>query len=132
MSGATYNADNELTQWGTAAPTYDANGNMLNDGTNSYVWDARNHLASMNAGGATFQYDLFGRRVSKTTVFGTKNYLYDGSNLVQELSGTTPTATLLTGSLDQYLTRTDSTGTVAFLTDALGSTLALADNSGPR
>jgi hypothetical protein len=90
ISATAYNADNELTQWGTATPTYDANGNMLSDGTNTYVWDSRNHLASMNSGGDSFQYDPFGRRVTKTTIFGTTNYLYDGVNPVQELAGTTP------------------------------------------
>ena len=37
-----YNAANQLTQWGTATLTYDANGNMLSDGSNAYTWDARN------------------------------------------------------------------------------------------
>jgi hypothetical protein len=49
---------------------------------------------------------------------------------VQELSGTTPTANLLTGGLDEYFTRTDSTGTTNFLTDALGSTTAMTDSTG--
>jgi hypothetical protein len=46
VSTTAYNADNQLTQWGTATPTYDANGNALSDGTNTYVWNARNELAS--------------------------------------------------------------------------------------
>jgi RHS repeat-associated protein len=49
---------------------------------------------------------------------------------VQELSGTTPTANLLTGGADEYFTRTDSSWTANFLTDALGSTVGLADSSG--
>jgi RHS repeat-associated protein len=49
---------------------------------------------------------------------------------VQELSGTTPTANLLTGGLDEYFTRTDSNGTANFLTDALGSTAVLTDSTG--
>jgi RHS repeat-associated protein len=130
ISTTSYNANNQLTQWGTATPTYDANGNTLSDGTNSYVWNARNQLASMNSGGASFQYDPFGRRVGKTIVGATTNYLYDGANPVQELAGTTPTANLLTGGIDEYFVRTDSSGTANFLTDALGSTLALADPSG--
>jgi hypothetical protein len=62
IASTAYDAANELTQWGTATPTYDSNGNVLSDGTNSYAWDARNHLVSMNSGGASFQYDPFGRR----------------------------------------------------------------------
>jgi hypothetical protein len=53
---------------------------------------------------------------------------------VQELDGANPanvTANLLTGlKTDQYFTRTDSNGAMSFITDALGSTLALADSSG--
>jgi len=51
---------------------------------------------------------------------------------VQELtSGGTPMANLLTGlGLDETFTRTDASGASTFLTDALGSTLELADGSG--
>jgi len=59
------------------------------------------------------------------------DYFYDGANPVQELAGTTPTANMLTGlGIDEYLTRTDSSGTANFLTDALGSTIELTDGSG--
>jgi RHS repeat-associated protein len=78
----------------------------------------------------TFRYDPFGRRVTKTTVLGTTNYLYDGTNPVQELSGGTVTANLITGGVDEYFQRTDSNGPTSFLTDALGSTVALTDNNG--
>ncbi|MDO8412591.1 MAG: RHS repeat-associated core domain-containing protein, partial [Gallionellaceae bacterium] len=45
------------------------------------------------------------------------------------LSGSTPTANLLTGlNLDEIYRRTDSQGARDFLTDALGSTLALSDS----
>ncbi len=57
--------------------------------------------------------------------------MYDGLNVVQELSGTTPIANLLTSlGLDEILLRTDAAGLRSFLTDALGSTLALADGTG--
>jgi RHS repeat-associated protein len=49
---------------------------------------------------------------------------------VQELSGSTVTANLLTGGVDEIFARTDSAGVRNFLTDALGSTLALTDSSG--
>ncbi len=79
---------------------------------------------------ANFQYDAFGRRVSKT-VAGTTQYLYDGVNPVQELSGASVSANLLTGlRVDEYFQRTDATGPANFLTDALGSTVALTGTSG--
>jgi hypothetical protein len=46
INEAEYNANNQLTEWGTASLYYDANGNMASDGVNSYVWNARNQLAS--------------------------------------------------------------------------------------
>lgn len=50
---------------------------------------------------------------------------------MQELSGTTVTANLLTGlGIDERFTRTDANGTANFLTDALGSTIALTTSSG--
>jgi len=61
---------------------------------------------------------------------GTTNYLYDGLNPIQELAGTTPTANLLVGGIDEYFQRTDSNGPANFLTDALGNTLALTDPAG--
>ena len=130
ISTTAYNVDNQLTQWGTATPTYDANGNTLSDGTNTYVWNARNQLASMNLTGESFAYDPFGRRTSKTILGTTTSFLYDRANPVQELSGTTPIANMLTGGIDEYFTRADSTGTANFLTDAVGSTTALTNSSG--
>ena len=103
---------------------------MTSDGSNSYSWNARNQLASMNFDSNSFQYDGYGRRGGKTISSTTTNYLYDGANIVQELSGTTPTANLLGGpAIDEVFTRTDSTATANFLTDALGSTVALTDSS---
>jgi RHS repeat-associated protein len=127
---ATYNVNNQLTQWKGASLTYDANGNLTSDGTNTYTWNARNQLVAISgATSASFQYDPFGRRVSKT-ISGMTQYLYDGANPVQEISGTSTSANLLTGGLDEYFQRTDSAGARSFLTDALGGTLALADSSG--
>jgi RHS repeat-associated protein len=110
--------------------TYDANGNTLNDGMNSYVWDARNRLVSANSNSSSFAYDPLGRRVGKSILSANTNYLYDDANPVQELNGTIPTANLLTGGLDERFTRTDANGTSNYLTDALGSTVALTDTTG--
>jgi len=96
-----------------------------------YAWDARNRLAQMDGGStASFAYDALGRRTSKTVLGGQTGFLYDGWNPVQELSGTTATANLLTGGVDEYFQRMDASGTRSLLTDALGSTLALTDSSG--
>lgn len=60
-------------------------------------------------------------------------FLYDGVNPVQETSGAAILANILPGlGLDEFLTRTDMVAgaTSNFLTDALGSPLAVTDNSG--
>ena len=38
VSSAVYNANNQLTQWGTASLFYDENGNMTSDGANNLAW----------------------------------------------------------------------------------------------
>jgi len=135
VSGNTFNAANEMTAFNGTALSYDANGNLLSDGTNTYSWDARNHLTAI-AGpvDASFVYDAFGRRAAKTLSGVSTEFLYDGLNSVQELNGSnppSPTAELLTGlDIDEYFTRTDTSGTMDFLTDTLGSTIALTNSGG--
>jgi RHS repeat-associated protein len=130
INEAEYNANNQLTEWGTASLYYDPNGNMISDGVNSFVWSARNQMSSMNSSAVSFQYDPYGRRSGKTVAGVATNYLYDGTNVAQEISGGSPIANLLAGGVDEVFTRTDSSGTTNFLTDALGSTLALTDGTG--
>ena len=43
-----YNADNAQTKFNGTALSYDANGNLASDGTNTYTWDARNHLTAIS------------------------------------------------------------------------------------
>jgi RHS repeat-associated protein len=132
VTGNSFNVDNEMTAFGGQAMTYDANGNLTNDGTNSYSWDARNHLTGISGGSsATFAYDPFGRRASKTINSTNTQFLYDDQNPVQELQGGSPSANLLTGlGIDEYFNRTDSLGSMSFLSDDLGTTLALTDAGG--
>jgi hypothetical protein len=80
---------------------------------------ARNRLVS-TLSGAGFQYDPVGRRTSKTIGGITTNFLYDGANIVQELSGSMPTANPLSGGVDEVFSRTDSAGARSILADALG------------
>ncbi|HEY6250923.1 MAG TPA: RHS repeat-associated core domain-containing protein [Candidatus Angelobacter sp.] len=125
VSSATYDAGNELTNWNGVAISYDANGNMLGDGTNAFTWNARDQVATLN--GVGLQYDAFGRRIKNRA--GT-SFLYDGANAAQELSGSTVTANLLSGGIDEVFSRADSSGAFTPLKDALGSTIALTDLNG--
>lgn len=130
MNSAVYDSANRVTNWNGSGITYDANGNMLSDGARTYTWDAKNRLSAISGGAtASFQYDAYGRRLSKTVGGAATGYLYDGANPVQELTGTTPSANILTGlGIDEFYRRTDTSGARDMLADALGSIIALTDS----
>ena len=77
--------------------SYDADGNLTNDGRFAYTWDGENRLVEMtnNTGvgpkyGLKFVYDFQGRRIQKFVATNgvpvyTNRFLYDGWNLVAEL-----------------------------------------------
>ena len=132
VSSATYNKDNELTNWGPSHLTYNADGELTNDGTFSYGWNARGELASTSGSGQSesFSYDALDRRVQRTHGGTTTSYLYDGANPIRE-SSKSGGVSLLTGlGTDQFLARRGTGGTRYFLPDGLGSTVALADPAG--
>jgi len=125
VTSTAYDAANELTNWNGSTISYDANGNMMSDGTNIFTWNARNQVATLNS--VNLQYDASGRRIKNAA--GT-SFLFDGANSTQELSASTVTANLWTGGLDELFQRSDSNSTVVPLTDALGSIVALTNTSG--
>ncbi len=75
----------------------------------------------------SLEYDAFARKIKNLA--GT-SFLYNGANAIQELSGSTVTANLLSGGVDEIFTRSDSSSSFTPLKDALGSTIALVDSSG--
>ena len=103
---------NGMTGFNGTTLSYDANGNLTSDGTNTYTWDERNHLSAISGGStASFVFDALGRRASKSISGVTTQFVYDRWNPVQELNGATPaaaTANLLTGlNIDEFFTRTE-------------------------
>ena len=76
--------------------SYDADGNLTNDGRFAYTWDGENRLVGMtnNTGvgpryGMKFMYDAQGRRIQKFVATNgvpvyTNRFLYDRWNLVAE------------------------------------------------
>jgi RHS repeat-associated protein len=79
----------------------------------------------------TFSYDAVGRRRTRTEGGVTTSYLYDLLDTVQEQVGGSASANYLLGlGIDERFTRTDGSGGAHYLTDALGSTIALADGTG--
>ena len=135
MTSASYDAANRMinriTASGGMTLAFDANGNLTGDGTHSYNWDPRDRLISIDEG-TNITYDDLGRRV--TTTLGGKlvTVLYDGNNPVQEQSGGAVLADLLTGPEidDQRFSRTEDGESSVYLTDAVGSVVALAGQAG--
>mgnify|MGYP001566709771 CR=1 FL=1 len=131
---AAYNAVNAQIQFNSGTLGYDPNDNLTNDGTNTYVWDARDRLIGITGGTtASFVYDALNRRIQKTlstqsSVLST-SYLYDGADMVAE-SGASNASYLSTLNIDEPLVRQTSTGNEYFHTDDLGSTLALTNDTG--
>ncbi len=125
LYGATEAETNEVfVAAASESPTYDADGNLTQDGRWTYTWDGENRLVQMirdtdSPAGArqklTFDYDHQGRRIRKT--FSTYSggwqkqsdliFLYDGWNLVAELDANASNARVRT-----YVWGTDLSGTI--------------------
>ncbi|MFC0526115.1 RHS repeat-associated core domain-containing protein [Phytohabitans kaempferiae] len=128
---ASYDNANQLVTNGVSAHAYDPDGNLTSDGTATYTWNARDQLTTYTKPGLTvsYGYDGLGRRSSRDTGGVNTNYLHDGLNVAQEYTGTTPSARLLTGGIDEVFNRTTTGGDRSLLTDALGNTIAGADSA---
>jgi len=112
-------------------------------------YDGRDRLIGIDENGSavtTFQYDVLGRRISKRdeNTHVETLYRYDGQNVIEEETGGVITTMLNGFGLDKRYSRskpaigdggaTGSSATLSnrgtYITDALGSTLALQDDSG--
>jgi len=105
----------------TPGYSYDANGNLTNDGVNSLVYDAANRLVSINGGAATYSYDGYGLRVLKcgtSCAASSTVYAFSGSTVIAEYDngalpaspsreyitmGGTPMAKIEGGTVQYYL-----------------------------
>ena len=71
----TVNALNQLTSWDYRMMTHDAAGNLTDDGTRTYAWDAEQRLVRIGYTGTSrsteFRYDAFGRRTAVIESDGT-------------------------------------------------------------
>jgi YD repeat-containing protein len=88
--GYSVNGLNQYTAAGSASFTYDANGNLTNDGANAYVYDAENRLVTATGGhAASLAYDPLGRlwQVTNNTTGAVTRFIYDGDALVWETDG---------------------------------------------
>ena len=136
---------------------YDANGNLISkvnaaniSERTTYSWDSQNRLTGLSQTeasqsiSASYQYDLYGRRISSTVQQGsnppqTVQYVYDGATLLGELRGGQLTHRLVGGlNLDENIARlamtpagiVDLARSRQMLTDAIHSTLAQTNAQG--
>lgn len=118
----------------SATPTFDANGNMTSDGTNSYVWNAENQLINIVYPGTNnysqFFFDPAGRNskiveVAGGSITSTIQQIWCGSCRCEQRDGT-GTLTILFATYGQKIT-----GANYFcMIDHLGSMREFTDNSG--
>jgi RHS repeat-associated protein len=129
---AAYDTANQMLSYNNDSLSYDANGNLISKGDTSYQWDVRNRLTAISSPSfnASFKYDPFGRRIEKTIDGKTINYLYDRWDIMQEIeNGTVTTNYLRSLKIDETFGITRDDSTYYYLRDALGSTIALTDQS---
>ena len=76
------NTLNQLTDVDGNTRVHDADGNITDDGTKLYVWDAENRLIEIklksdNSTVATYAYDYQSRRVTKVVGSTVTNFVYE-------------------------------------------------------
>jgi RHS repeat-associated protein len=116
--------------------SYDASGNMTNDGINTLVYDAENHLVSATNGGAsgTYTYDGNGLRVKKVSGSNNTVYIFSGSKVIAEYDngaavGSPSREYIYSGSA--LLAKIDSSGTKYYHQDHLSNRM-VTDASGTK
>jgi len=93
VDGSTSYSANGLNQYSSVAGrgfAYDPNGNLTTDGaTNTtYTYDVENRLISVSgAHSATLTYDPLGRLFQVVSGSSTREFLYDGDQLIAEYNG---------------------------------------------
>jgi RHS repeat-associated protein len=128
VSASAVNQNNQYTTFGSESLSHDASGNLKTKGQTTYQWDVRDRLIGISGSGVTasFSYDALGRRASKTVNGQTLGYQYDGADIIQDSN-----SQYLQGlGIDDVLSRTTNGNNEYYLKDHLGSTVALADQSG--
>jgi len=131
-----YNTNNlnQYSSVGAVAPTYDTNGNLAGYGSWSYGYDSKNRLlnAADGTSTATFTYDGRNRQVSRTINGTTTYFVYDEWDLIAEYdaAGALMQKYIRGPDDDELLAKIDSTGTIYYHQDGLGSTVALTDGTG--
>ncbi len=107
--------------------TYDAAGNVVNDGSHSYTYDAENRLVSVDSGAtAQYSYDDQNQRLKKTSGGTAVQYVWQDSHVIGEYndgSGTLLAEYIYSGN--RMVAKVETGTTSYFLSDPLGARLTL-------
>ena len=75
------NGLNQVTSVGGSGVSYDANGNITDDATRAFTFDAANRLTGANGGTSTLSYDALSRLDIYVGTYGGR-HIYDGAETV--------------------------------------------------
>ena len=126
--GAPTNRITSVTAGSTVNYTYDAAGNVSNDGVHSYTYDSENRLVSVDGGStAQYSYDHQNRRYKKTIGSTVTHYTWEGSRVLGEYSGATGALLVNYWYAGGRLFKKTGITTQVFLSDPLSVRLALSD-----
>jgi YD repeat-containing protein len=84
----TFDPSNRISGW-----SYDAAGDLLNDGAHSYAYDAEGRIKSVDTSAATYIYYADGSRARKDANGVATEYIYFGNNVIAEKNPDTGTWT---------------------------------------
>ncbi|MEW6428278.1 MAG: RHS repeat-associated core domain-containing protein [Thermodesulfobacteriota bacterium] len=133
----TVNAVNGYLSAAGVAFVHDGNGNLTDDGSQTYAYDSQNRLVRVTrkADGqvlAAIAYDPLGRMGSLTSAGGTVHFCYDQRDrIIEEQQGGVTVATYLYGpGMDELLAMERGGQTYSFHRDAQGNPLVATDDTG--
>jgi RHS repeat-associated protein len=128
---------NRIMNAGGFGFSYDARGNLISDGTNSFSYTAEN-LFKSGPGGTALDYDPLGRLYQTAKAGITARFLYDGTNLTGEYDGSNAVQRRYvhgpgtdnpivwyegSGTSDRRFLMADERGSIASITNSAGSTI---------
>jgi RHS repeat-associated protein len=133
----TTNSLNQYLTRGTTSLSYDANGNLTDDGTYLYSYDAMNRLVqvrlkSNGAEVANYKYDALGRMISKTASGTITTYHYDFRfRMIEEQEAGVTSATYIFGvNQDEILQMERGGQTYYYHSDFRGNVVAITNGMG--